>query len=571
MDFGMCYNMVNLHKSIGDLKSLLKLDLSRTKIEELPDSICRLSSLQCLSLHLCTSFKKLPKSIGDLKSLVEFDLDMTKIEELPKSICGLSSLKRLILHWCSSFKELPESIGDLKSLVELDLDSTKIEELPNSISRLSSLERLSLNRCESLKKLPNGFELLEKLQVLSVMNCHNLIRLPISGGSMRCLSITDLIGTTTLLSTNDFLMLPSLVELKIGNKLESSLPPWISGLPQLQKLVLQGYTRLESVPNLPSTLTSLYVMDCISLQKLPDLSNLKKLRTLHLRNCKKLEEIQNLGGVEALEELYIDDCNTITDTPRKIHGQGALLVDGLSRSDSLNVSDGIHNGLILCLVFAFTINKETEQEMKVQEGDPAKIWVLLEASIRQKHRRTGCYINVHMPIEGVDQFTTTQDTIYIHHFKGFDLFGFPLEGVDAIEKISLTFAYFRPKNCWDSINCEVKLCKLLLGSTESFNEHQMPNQESSAKLVAVFFNWSHNEDGESSYNATEASRLALKEVERSNSVPKQGEERMSTEMIEVRYFPYTRDSLPSTEEFNEAIKRRARLTSMRILQGPLMF
>ncbi|XP_042483890.1 disease resistance protein RPV1-like isoform X2 [Macadamia integrifolia] len=215
-----------LPESIGDLKSLVKLDLSQTQMEELPNSICRLSSLKELILKDCISPNELPKSIGDLKSLVKLELSGTQMVELPDSICRLSSLKELILR--TSLKKLPKSIGDLKSLVKLDLSCTQIIELPDSISRLSSLKELILEFCKSLKKLPEsigdlkslcelkltsvsgikelpkGVGLLEKLEVL---DCCELVKLPVSMGRMRCLHSVNLQRTNITKLPDDFSML----------------------------------------------------------------------------------------------------------------------------------------------------------------------------------------------------------------------------------------------------------------------------------------------------------------------------------------------------------------------------
>ncbi|XP_042502261.1 disease resistance protein RPV1-like isoform X1 [Macadamia integrifolia] len=519
LDLGECKLLNKLPESIGDLNSLVELSLCGTKIEELPSSICRLGSLQRLDLNRCESLNKLPESIGELNSLVELSIRGTKIEELPSSACRLSSLQRLDLGGCESLNKLPKSIGDLNSLVELSMRGTKIEELPSSCCRLSSLQRLDLDRCELLnklpesigdlkslvelslyntqiKELPNGVGLLEKLEVLSAMDCKYLVKLPMHMGRMRCLRSINLIGTSILFSPDDSLMLPSLVELKIGSTLVSSLPTWISGLLQLQKLLLQGCTKLESLPELPSNLSFLKVVDCISLQKLPDLSSLKKLRTLSLRNCKKLEEIRGLEGTESLEQFYICDCNSITDTSRKIHGQGTLLVDGLSRSDSLNVNDGIYKGLTLCIVFALSFTKEKVQ-VNVQQGELVDIWLHAKASIRRKDRWTICVVD--MLIEGIE-FTTERDIVYIHHFKGFDWFGFPLEGKDAIERIRVMDPGISCKHYEYRylIRGEMKFWKLLLGSSES-EQPIPPDQESSAKMVADFFCWSCDDAGRSCF------------------------------------------------------------------------
>ncbi|XP_042519108.1 disease resistance protein RPV1-like [Macadamia integrifolia] len=163
-----CSSLQKLPESIGDLNSLVKLDLWETKIEELPNSISKLSSLKKLIVGKCSTLKKLPESIGDLNSLVELELWGTQIEELQNSIFKLSSLKKLILRKCTSLKKLPESIGDLNSLIELDLQETQIEELPNNISKLSSLEELILIDCSSLKKLPKSISDLNSLVKLDL-------------------------------------------------------------------------------------------------------------------------------------------------------------------------------------------------------------------------------------------------------------------------------------------------------------------------------------------------------------------------------------------------------------------
>ncbi|XP_042475907.1 disease resistance protein RPV1-like [Macadamia integrifolia] len=537
LNLSSCTSLENLPESIGDLKSLVELSLDRTNIEELPSSICRLSFLERLNLDMCESLNKLPETIGDLQSLVELSLDRTKVKELPNSTCRLSSLKRLNLYGCESLNKLPNSIGDLKSLIELSLGGTKVGELPNSICMLSSLQRLDLFKCGSLKKLPksigdlnslvdlcldrtkikklpNELGLLEKLEVLSAMDCNNLVQLPVSMGRMRCLRIINFKGTNVLLPRDDSIILPSLVELKIGSKLESSLPPWISGLPRLQKLQLLGCPRLQSLPLLPSTLAFLKVVDCMSLLKLPDLSNLKNLKKLRLCYCEKLEEIQGLEGTESLEDLYLEGCNIVTGAPGKKLGQGTLLVDALQTShDSLNIKDMIYKWLVLCIVFAF--RKEKKVQGNLQEGELVTIRLLLEASIRQKDRRILCVVG--MPIEDV-QFTTERDISCIHHFKGFDWFGLPLVGKDAIEitcsEVQLIPIAYENKYV---VEGEVKFCKLLFERTEP--EEQMPILEASASMVAGFFSWS------TSY--VRRPHFALHEQAESskvsNSIPKQAE------------------------------------------------
>ncbi|XP_042477141.1 disease resistance protein RPV1-like [Macadamia integrifolia] len=554
-----CSSLKSLPESFGDLKSLVMLSLGATKIEELPNNICMLSSLTNLSLKQCSSLKSLPESIGDLTSLVMLYLDGTKIEELPNNICMLSSLEVLSLSQCSSIKSLPKSIGDLKSLVKLLLDGTKIKEFPNSICILSSLKTLNLCGLESLnelpkpisnleslgelflsgthiKELPNDFGCLEKLVELRVKDCHNLVKLPIFEGRPSRLRRINLIGTSVLPSSYDSLVtLHSLEELKIGNKLETSLPPWISGLQPLERLKLRGYTRLES---------------------LPDLSSLTNLKELTLRNCEKLNDIGGIKGIKSLKQLYMENCYTITNARRKIFGQGTLLVDdvGLQTSEySLNVDDGddgVCKGLILCIVFAFT-QPNQEQEEVWQEGELLNDFqFLLGARIHRKH---GSYFDctIWLPMKGV-KLTTERDSIYIHHFKGSDLFGIPLEGTNAIEILHFKsiiligdVGFNEDVNDRYWLHCKVKFWKVLSLKGSEWGEQEIPNKQLDCsevrRMVADFFKWtSHDEDaGTGSSLSGEDARGEMRKmvVSKSSSDGDDDNESSSYDDCETSSFP----------------------------------
>ncbi|OWM87304.1 hypothetical protein CDL15_Pgr022411 [Punica granatum] len=109
---------------------------------KLSDSIGRLSRLKHLSVSLARSTP--PNSLGYLKSLVKLDLSWSKMAELPKSIGGLVKLEYLSLYFCREIKELPDSIGDLKSLAELDISMSGITRLPSTIEYLQELKVLNM-------------------------------------------------------------------------------------------------------------------------------------------------------------------------------------------------------------------------------------------------------------------------------------------------------------------------------------------------------------------------------------------------------------------------------------------
>ena len=126
--------LTELPESIGNLSSLSQLNLGDTSLTELPESIGNLSSLSQLNLG-DTSLTEVPESIGNLSSLSSLDLSFTKLTELPESIGNLSSLSSLDLHG-TNLSKLPESIGNIKSLQNLDLSYLNLDAIPKSLLNL---------------------------------------------------------------------------------------------------------------------------------------------------------------------------------------------------------------------------------------------------------------------------------------------------------------------------------------------------------------------------------------------------------------------------------------------------
>ncbi|XP_042510176.1 disease resistance protein RPV1-like [Macadamia integrifolia] len=309
-----CDSFKKLPESIGDLKSLVKLDLTKTQIEELPDSISRMSSLKELILIFCISLKKLPQSIGDLKSLVMLHLTGTRIEELPDSISRMSSLKELILTICISLKKLPQSIGDLKSLVMLGLTGTRIEELPDSISRMSSLEELILDFCRSFKKLPESIGDLKSIVMLD-LTYTQIEELPDS--IFRMSSLKELI----LDSCCSFKKLPesigdlkSLVKLRLGDTKIEELPDSISRMSSLKELILNSCRSFKKLPESIGDLKSLVKLDLTGteIEELPDsIFRMSSLKELILNSCQSFKKLpESIGDLKSLVKLDLMDIET---------------------------------------------------------------------------------------------------------------------------------------------------------------------------------------------------------------------------------------------------------------------
>ena len=157
--------LTTLPESIGNLKSLERLELQYNSITTLPESITKLTSLTYLSLG-SNSITTLPESIGNLTSLEYLSLWGNSISTLPESIGNLTSLEKLYLN-NNDLSTLPESITMLKSLKELGLQHNDLSTLPESITKLTSLKILRLNS-NFITTLPESIFNLKNLTELDI-------------------------------------------------------------------------------------------------------------------------------------------------------------------------------------------------------------------------------------------------------------------------------------------------------------------------------------------------------------------------------------------------------------------
>ncbi|GLU15304.1 hypothetical protein SLE2022_318050 [Rubroshorea leprosula] len=152
----------------GWAKDFSKLSLMAIHISELPAGL----SLKCLNLSTLilsdNHISEIPKSFfEDMGTLKVLDLSRTVIETLPDSICDLENLSVLRLRGCQRLKCLP-SLRKLRALKKLDLRGAGIEVVPQGMEILESLEYLNLF-CRDLKDIPTGIlPKLSSLQYLAV-------------------------------------------------------------------------------------------------------------------------------------------------------------------------------------------------------------------------------------------------------------------------------------------------------------------------------------------------------------------------------------------------------------------
>jgi Leucine-rich repeat (LRR) protein len=155
-----------------------RLELSGTRLHQLPDWIGELTGLTHLDLSL-TKVSTLPPSMESLPRLISLDLSATEITELPEWFGGLVHLQDLYLSR-ARLGTLPVSLVDLGELRRLYLDQTQLVELPAWIHELRQLTVIDLSGNE-LTSLP--VELTYLTQLSSVNVADNPLSLELSAAA----------------------------------------------------------------------------------------------------------------------------------------------------------------------------------------------------------------------------------------------------------------------------------------------------------------------------------------------------------------------------------------------------
>lgn len=129
----------SLPEFLGDFPKLRRLSIQGDGLHSLPDSLTCLGELTSLELR-CMGLKSLPKDMGSLSKLASLKLSVGA-QELPATMCGLSSLEHLALERCCNLTALPPDLGALQGLQSLRLCSLgKLGPLPPSLMHHPSLK-----------------------------------------------------------------------------------------------------------------------------------------------------------------------------------------------------------------------------------------------------------------------------------------------------------------------------------------------------------------------------------------------------------------------------------------------
>ncbi|GLT91505.1 hypothetical protein SLE2022_093880 [Rubroshorea leprosula] len=307
-----CRNLVSILEEVKELRSLVKLGISR-----------------------CPKFRSFPKdSLGSLNRLKSLSIGRfsNEMEELPDLSCINASLETLtLIDWRT--RQSLHQIQRFTALKELTIEGPidDVEALSDVLEKLSSLTELRIGCCDDLISLPQGLNKLPHLRTLELVGCDNLISLSEDLKELRSLITLRVLVCRQLRSFPGEILgcLTSLKRLGIGSFSEEleEFPGLSSIHDGLEELELFGWDKLSQLPDQIQHLTALKELTIESFKQvvaLPEwVGNFSSLQCLRIRSCYNMKQLPSaaaIGRLSKLQKLSIWDCPELKERCAKKRG-----------------------------------------------------------------------------------------------------------------------------------------------------------------------------------------------------------------------------------------------------------
>ncbi|KAG8479664.1 hypothetical protein CXB51_029407 [Gossypium anomalum] len=327
-----CTKLVDVHPSIGVLKSLKLLNLRDCKsLRSLPTKI-GMESLETLILSGCSSLVRFPEIDGKMEHLKTLDLSgCYRVENLSENLQQAKFLEELDLSE-TAITEPPSFIFQFKNLKVLSFSGRKgpsYKLLPNLPSLFKVIQGKRTNPMARMLPLLSGLSSLTKLKLRDCNICEGDIPRDISG--LSCLERLDLSGNNFICIPESLTRLSKLGYLKLSNCNmgtlgEADIHSDISGLSSLWHLDLSG----NNFISIPASLTRLSKLQNLILSNCnmctlgeadthSDISGLSSLSHLDLSGNNFISIPASLNRLSNLNVLVLSNCNMCTLGEADIH------------------------------------------------------------------------------------------------------------------------------------------------------------------------------------------------------------------------------------------------------------
>ncbi|KAF2320170.1 hypothetical protein GH714_024923 [Hevea brasiliensis] len=292
-----------------NMPALQVLNLSRTSIKSLPESLFKLFNLRRLFLNHCVLITTLSSKVGELKQLEVLDLEGTEIMYLPKEVGQLTNLTCLEVSFFepTSQRRLEQSgeiipcgaISALSQLEELNIDMSYDDKRWNASAEAVVSEICKLKSLHTLKVYFPKVKLLSHLQWNEEnMAFPSLSYFKFTVGHLVERIISRVSCDTELeLERHDRAMQRTSSNYG-GDQIESSSSDATVGLVSLEYMHIYYMKNLRSIWEGPVNDSSFNSLKCLTLRTCPELTTVFTPRLL--------------TNFSNLEELTIRDCPKIT-------------------------------------------------------------------------------------------------------------------------------------------------------------------------------------------------------------------------------------------------------------------
>ncbi|TXG71072.1 hypothetical protein EZV62_006007 [Acer yangbiense] len=272
------------------------------------------------------------------EKLVILEMRNSNIEELWSSgVQPLHNLKSINLSRSKHLISCPDfsTAPNLESLILVGC--TSLSEIPSSIQHLNKLRSLKLRGCTSLSEIPSSIQHLNKLKYLDLGFCKSLESIP----DYTCLESLKLLLLDNCSKLKRLPQLPTnletihLIDCTSLVEIQSSF----TRLHKLRSLMLRGCTSLSEIPSSIQHLNKLEYLDleyCENLESIPDCTRLESLKELILDNCSKLKRLPQLPT--NLETIGLIDCTSLVEIQSsftRLHKVPSLILQRHKRLTSI--------------------------------------------------------------------------------------------------------------------------------------------------------------------------------------------------------------------------------------------